>query len=503
MAPSQARLSRALGTVELGPTTVRMVSTVTARDIDGTALDAEYWGRNLRDAVRFGPAIEHLVADGVHTFVEIGPHPVLRVGIEAVLETAGVEGVVAASLRRSSSEGVTMRVAAAVLWTRGVGLDWRAIAAPTAPKVTLPAYPWQRKRYWQSPNANRSVSERAAHPLLGPALTSPAIAGAIYTTMIHEERPVFLADHRIGNIVVFPATGYLELALAALAAPDPAAWRTISNLELIAPLPLPTGETSGLQLVTVPDGDGFSFEVHAGASDAHGRIGRWTTHARGHASPGASLRLSGDDLDVVRDRLTREIDVAAFYATRAEAGIDFGDSFRGLRRVFVGAGEVLAEVELPAAAEDRRMLAHPALLDACLQASLAALAELNGERSDELALPVAIDTMSVHGSLPRTVFSHATVRRGADGTSWRVDCAIRSTDSEVVATIDGLRLAPLSRSRLRALRGDDAQLYRVAWRQDATRAPERSVGEWALVPDAGGVAQAAAEMLRARGGSVT
>src|SRR5262249_30169384 len=68
--------------------------------VDGSALGPDYGYRNLREPVRFGAAVQRLVADGYRHFVEISPHPTLRPAIESVAADAGVEVVSVGSLRR-------------------------------------------------------------------------------------------------------------------------------------------------------------------------------------------------------------------------------------------------------------------------------------------------------------------------------------------------------------------------------------------------------------------
>ncbi|MEK8146067.1 acyltransferase domain-containing protein [Streptomyces sp. M10(2022)] len=59
---------------------VPMYSTVVQEPLDGSGLDADYWARNLREPVYFGPVIEKLLADGPTLLVEISPHPILTRG---------------------------------------------------------------------------------------------------------------------------------------------------------------------------------------------------------------------------------------------------------------------------------------------------------------------------------------------------------------------------------------------------------------------------------------
>ncbi len=51
-------------------------------------LDGEYWFRNLRETVCFEGAVRSLLGDGHRAFVEIGPHPVLGVGVRETVEDA-------------------------------------------------------------------------------------------------------------------------------------------------------------------------------------------------------------------------------------------------------------------------------------------------------------------------------------------------------------------------------------------------------------------------------
>ncbi len=60
MEPFKTELVAALGKLPLSPLRCPMISTVTGDEIEGTALDAAYWGRNLRQTVRFADAIRPL-----------------------------------------------------------------------------------------------------------------------------------------------------------------------------------------------------------------------------------------------------------------------------------------------------------------------------------------------------------------------------------------------------------------------------------------------------------
>ncbi len=148
MAPLAAMLRLELDGLAPQPTRVAMVSTVEARRIDGTELDATYWARNLREPVRFHEAVQALLADGnVTHFVELGPHPVLVPSIEQSALDARVEIAAVACGRRDEPQQLGVRNALAHLWTRGLPVDWRTVLG-SGQCIDLPLYPWQRERHW-------------------------------------------------------------------------------------------------------------------------------------------------------------------------------------------------------------------------------------------------------------------------------------------------------------------------------------------------------------------
>ncbi|MCB5906943.1 type I polyketide synthase [Streptomyces pinistramenti] len=139
-------LRRALKSLTPGAERVPFVSTVTGRVHPGEALDAGYWARNLREPVRFADAVGRIAADGPACFLELGPHPVLVPALQDLLR--GQESAAVGALRRDRPHRETLALALAGLHTGGVALDWDRTPLPAGRLTALPAYPWQRRRYW-------------------------------------------------------------------------------------------------------------------------------------------------------------------------------------------------------------------------------------------------------------------------------------------------------------------------------------------------------------------
>ncbi|WP_143652867.1 acyltransferase domain-containing protein, partial [Streptomyces sp. 13-12-16] len=94
-------------------------STVTGELLDTATTDAAYWYRNLRQTVRFEDAVRALL-DGGHTvFVEISPHPVLTMAVQATAEETGDPVAVTGTLRRGQGGTGRFLASLAEQWVRG------------------------------------------------------------------------------------------------------------------------------------------------------------------------------------------------------------------------------------------------------------------------------------------------------------------------------------------------------------------------------------------------
>ncbi|WP_425554760.1 type I polyketide synthase, partial [Kitasatospora putterlickiae] len=125
-------------------------STVSGGPVDTLGLDAAYWYENLRRPVEFGRAVDALIADGYHTFVECSTHPALTVWLQQAVEAAGAGGgAVVGTLRRAEGGPGRFLAALTELHVRGLPVDWGTVFAGTgARKRPLPTYAFQQQRYW-------------------------------------------------------------------------------------------------------------------------------------------------------------------------------------------------------------------------------------------------------------------------------------------------------------------------------------------------------------------
>ncbi len=145
----EEHLARVLAPVAPRSPDVPLYSTLTGDWLtDDTLMDADYWYRNLRHTVLFEHATRGLLAEGHTLFLEMSPHPVLTVPVQAVIDAADTPAATLGSLRRD--EGGADRLFASVAEAHALGaeLDWHALLPGEHTVVDLPTYPFQRRHYW-------------------------------------------------------------------------------------------------------------------------------------------------------------------------------------------------------------------------------------------------------------------------------------------------------------------------------------------------------------------
>ncbi|EUC14754.1 type I polyketide synthase [Paraburkholderia hospita] len=388
------------GLADLAPQTGarRFVSTVTGAALDGAALDATYWWRNIREAVRFGDAVASLIEDGVRLFVEVGPHSILRTYVKQTLEAANVAGRSLATLKRQHDSASMLMHAVMTAIANGAPVDIERFAPIDDARLPLPTYPWQHEHYWLRPSAEgyNLVNRTREHPLLGYRLREQAIG---WENQIDPAKLPMLADHVVDGGVAFPGAGYVEMALAAARAHFGTTGCAIGNVEIRVPVVFDPQHAKVFRLVVDPRTADFTIETRNRMSDEP-----WTLNVTGRllasgVALGETKRVAPDALiDLLKQPA---IDGDALYANTKAIGLSYGPAFRWIRTVHLAPGgtAALASVAIPdviARASDSAQhpdayALHPALMDSGFHPLFALLAPQLDEHADRAAyVPVQL-----------------------------------------------------------------------------------------------------------------
>jgi acyl transferase domain-containing protein/D-arabinose 1-dehydrogenase-like Zn-dependent alcohol dehydrogenase/acyl carrier protein len=475
-------------------------STVTGTVVDTAELDAEYWYRNLRQTVRLAPVVADLIAAGSRTLLEVSPHPVLAVGLRETAEAALPTGSVAVlgTLRRDEGGSRRFALSLAEAHAAGAAVDWQAFYADSeVEEVSLPTYPFQRKSYWLPAGSGGSDPSAiglgdAEHPLLSAAIEDPEGDGITLAGRISLQSHPWLADHAGAGSVLFPGSGFVELALRA---GEEAGCGLVEELTLQAPLILTDSAAVALRAVVgAADERGRrTIAVYSRLEPDGADRAEWICHAQGIVSAEQPRSLAG--LEAWPPEGAEPLELDSLYDRLADAGFEYGPAFQGLTAAWRAGEEIYAEVSLAPeqASEAPRFGVHPALLDSALHGILAAaLAGPEGELTPKL--PFAWEDVAV-------------LRPGGDRLRVRISPKGEEVVSLVLAGEDGAPAVAVGSVRARAvsteaLGGSSARqdsLLGLEWTEVAAAEQPGPTAEAELVDlDLGGGAPAdAAQAVRA------
>jgi len=352
--------------------------------------------------------------------------------IDGVIHAAGVldDGLIQLKQKDAADRVLAPKVAGTLVLEEalaGVALDFlvlfSSVSCYTAPvgqvdyvaaNAFLDAYaasrntpgrPWTVSINWgrwgETGMAAGPGPAQGAHPLLGLRSTNTPDS-LVYHTGLSFRDHWLLNEHCLrGGDALFPGTGYIELARAALAERLKTGAMEFERLSFSAPLRVGRGSTRAIEIRMTRDGEAYHYTVVAAGTPA-APFGAGSVRSLHAVTPGTI------DLAALIARANlRQLTFGPNEQNEKQARhIEFGPRWRCLRQIHLGANEAVSSLELPEeyAADLETYRLHPALLDA---ATGSAIFTIPGyDQSDDLYVPVSYRSIRVFGDLPRRVWCH-------------------------------------------------------------------------------------------------
>ncbi|KFY82216.1 hypothetical protein V498_08637, partial [Pseudogymnoascus sp. VKM F-4517 (FW-2822)] len=466
---------------------IEMISSVTSRSASDEALDADYWVRNMVSPVHFSTALAHLCTPSpkgkkkgqrrarggaVNILVELGPHAALHGPAKQILAAspslskAGITYLPA--LLRHTDGAETMLGLAAALSASGHGVDVHTAnfpllpAAPLAALPDLPSYAWNHStRYWAESRLSLDYRLRPfpRTDVLGAQSTDWNPTEPVWRNFVRLAELPWLKHHQVQDTVIYPAAGYVCMALEAAAQvlsvsalPPGRVVRgfTVRDVAISRALVVPATE-EGVETVfsmrPLPDSStGSSAAWREFRVFSYGE-GGWAEHCRGvvgvdftaaPATAPVAAAGAGDDagddaeaaapvpvpemvgadefaegertaraeLEKAERVCGRKGDVVGMYDALAAGGLWYGPSFRVITSVATGGGMAVGRVAVPDTKATMPMefeypsLVHPATLDGFIQMIIPALSQGDmGSAVHEPFVPTFIEELTFASSI--------------------------------------------------------------------------------------------------------
>lgn len=250
-----------------------------------------------------------------------------------------------------------------------------------------------------APNKNKT-SGQINHPLLADILENSA-RKVVYRAWLHAATHWVLFEHKIMGHPSLAGTVYLEIVRAVVTHHTGHEQLMFSDVYFLTPLLMADDEEREVRISLTPTSDGFQFQVQS-----QDRI-EWQTHAQGHIALFATAEHRQHSFIDLQRQCPNRIDVQP--DALAHEHIELGSRWHSLQTLYIGRGEVLADIRLAEdfASDLAAYQLHPALLDAAT--SFAGQYAAQGSY-----LPLSYKRILYQNPLPLHFYSHARYQSPAD-----------------------------------------------------------------------------------------
>lgn len=472
------------------PAHQQMYSSVTGCLIDPAELGPAYWATNMKSPVQFANAIRELLLPSVggqetlkhrvDILLEIGPHSVLQNPIKETMTELGIAQVEYTCLLYRGKDAIeTTLQAAARLYQRGIPIKLNRIydidtTHPPQLVTDLPSYSWNHSyTYWAESRMSREYRSRqhAGRDLIGAPQPAYGENERCWRGFLRTSEQRWLVDHQILNSIIYPAAGYITMAIEAVRESSDKN-RIVNNfklrdVQLIAAAVIK--EESPLECV---------IRLRPHLSGTRDTTTCWQEFVISTCGNGRDLRENCTGLVIVEyeategsaaaeERNLEDISVreqfeestrachkkqnsSTLYEELASAGLTYGPAFQQILRIAKSNGHSRCDVGVytpDQSCRERPYVIHPATLDSMIQTIFPALVGENG-RMQSAMVPKLFEEITISAqtsSEPNTYFNgYATSKYHGFREMTANFVMLDQATLKAVVTVKGLRCITVS-----------------------------------------------------------
>ncbi|CAG8958684.1 hypothetical protein HYFRA_00011526 [Hymenoscyphus fraxineus] len=470
------------------PTGVKWYSSVIDGKLMGlTDLNRQYWVENMIKPVQFSPAVAQACANSgpFDLVLEIGPHPVLKTPCLDTLEgIVGHRPPYSGLLSRDGDDVQVFSAALGFIWTHlgagSVAFDAFSKAVFDQPEIgslvtDLPKYPFDHSRQFMSLSRLSGLHhslQGPPHPLLGKRCHDRETSQMIQWRNILQPKEIsWLNGHQIQGQIVFPATGYIAMAVEAIsiiAGKSSIGLVSIEDLHIGRAMAFDDEDSSIETLFHAKIINQNKKEIHvqfacnSGSPHDHGSAMILNAHGfiKVDLSSQEPQKLPVIEID---DTNTSEVAIGRFYDFLTQLGYNYSWPFHGTTSIRRKANYATGTIEDQSGTEQEdRLIVHPGMLDTALQTTFAAFCCPGDERLWTLHVPTSFKSIIINpyftplGVGKQTSFQYSSVARDyIKGQVFTDINLLAGEDRHVFLQIEGMKLVPFSV----ALPENDAVLF--------------------------------------------
>ncbi|KAK4062498.1 uncharacterized protein Triagg1_9984 [Trichoderma aggressivum f. europaeum] len=489
---------------------VQMFSSVTGKRMDRAA-DAEYWKSNMICPVLFSQALEQMITakEGAANFlIEIGPSGALKGPVSQILKgDGGLEippGIqYCSAMARGENAIEAIFNVAGRLYMAGGKIDLAQVnhrdgAAKPKFVVDLPNYAWDHStKYWYESDSSKDWRNRLFphHDLLGSKVLGSPWHSPTFVKSLNVKDLSWLVDHKMGSDLVFPATGYLAMAMEAIYQKTEA----LHVLESGSPgIKQPQYRFRNVEFnkAMVFNENGQATKIQFTLTAAHTAIGGWhqfkvfsvaennalTEHVRGLVRMEEVEKEARGSEEELKP-LVLPVDGRVWRKSMIDVGYNFGPSFSKILQVESLPGKrfnrSLLSLEPPTAEFTQSTYPiHPTAIDACFQACAPSLWAGHRNAVAGVLVPAVIDNLTIAPTQATRGLALTTSRytgngRPDDTKNFASDAAVYDAETGIyVLKLDGLHYHRIETGETAY---DSHTFSALSWKPDLTLITQASL----------------------------
>ncbi|KAF2258395.1 hypothetical protein CC78DRAFT_587196 [Lojkania enalia] len=408
-------------------TSCNWFSSVTASNVPMESIDAlqdEYWRDNMTNAVLFADAVKNAVASTEHLdlAIEVGPHPALKgPATQNIAEVRPSPLPYSGALSRGKNDVEAFSEALGFVWARLPQLvnlrSFETIVSSKShqPKLVigLPSYQWNHARaHWSESRISKKTRTRkhAHHEILGFLSPDSNSHDMRWLNVLKQKEIPWLDGHQLQGQSVFPAAGYVAMALEAsrvVAGDKSIELIELHRLSIPRAITFGEGDDQGVETLITLTGIKLHLDKEATAEFACYSVPVLSSGSENDMELSASgtIKIMFGTPDVAtlpctppEDYNMSHVDADLFYATIAELGYNYSGSFKTLssaKRKLDQSSVLVNSYEYDETSTSE-YLVHPSTLDVAFQASMLAYSAPGDGRLWSLSVPTAIGTIRVN-----------------------------------------------------------------------------------------------------------
>lgn len=466
----------------------------------------DYWVANMVSPVLFDQGLSAMVQEGgAGQLIELGPSGALAGPIKQIKQAVGhgpASFVYTAALARGEDSTRPLFDVAGKLFFSGVDLNFAKVGSQvleSKPRVItdLPNYQWNHSvKYWHESLASKDWRYRPfpVHDLLGTKVLGTPWSSPTFRRTLRLNDVPWIRDHKLGVDIIFPASGYIAMAveavfqmgkasgqetLAGIESVEQASYR-LRDVRLLRALVLEENADHHLFLSCYPEQGPAQtwrrFQISTLKDDV------WTEHCAGFARISVpsttTTTTSPSTLSIAApvEPLQSPVPATRWYRPFRRVGFNFGPSFQNLTEIEAVAGQRTSRARInipPPEVEYSRYAVHPYILDAFFQSAVPSLYQGHPTLVDKTLIPRLIDEIKIDPgrgasrNALATTSSHFVNGRRDKTQNYQVNATVcDETTGAVISEIRGLHFTELDVPETREARQN---IMRLSWEADICR----------------------------------